>query len=185
MLLFVAYSSIETSPPEVGRKTTYFKSVGSGPETLPSANCTCIGPAFGLVIEKTSTGSAPVLFENPPVMKFPAMSKTATFMFVAAPVPPLTEKNGSDHWKEKLVVPGGTQRNHASLAPDVDWRALTLPEQLVLADAQTSGGLLIATRAPDALEAALGARSVHVQRIGVTTEGPPGRIRVFGRVRQR
>jgi selenide,water dikinase len=43
------------------------------------------------------------------------------------------------------VVPGGTKRNHAYLGPNVDWGELSTPEQLVLADAQTSGGLLIAT----------------------------------------
>jgi len=40
------------------------------------------------------------------------------------------------------VVPGGTERNHAYVRPHVDWGALAEPEQLVLADAQTSGGLL-------------------------------------------
>ena len=30
-----------------------------------------------------------------------------SLLTLAAPAPPLTEKNGSDHWKEKLVVPGG------------------------------------------------------------------------------
>ena len=49
------------------------------------------------------------------------------------------------------VVPGGTKRNHASVDPHVDWGELTEPEQLLLADAQTSGGLLVATRDPDAL----------------------------------
>ncbi len=42
------------------------------------------------------------------------------------------------------VVPGGTKRNHAYLRSTVQWGRLSLPEQLVLADAQTSGGLLIA-----------------------------------------
>jgi selenophosphate synthase len=66
----------------------------------------------------------------------------------------------------------------------VSWGELPLAEQLVLADAQTSGGLLIATRAPDVLEAALGARGVHSQRIGATAAGPAGRIRVTGHLRQ-
>ena len=47
------------------------------------------------------------------------------------------------------VVPGGTKRNHAYLGPNVDWGELSTPEQLVLADAQTSGGLLIATLDPE------------------------------------
>jgi len=47
------------------------------------------------------------------------------------------------------VVPSGTRRNHAYLQPFVDWGELTEPEQLVLADAQTSGGLLIAATDPE------------------------------------
>ena len=47
---------------------------------------------------------------------------------------------------QRGVVSGGTGRNHAWLNPTTEWGALTQPEQLVLADAQTSGGLLIATR---------------------------------------
>src|SRR5437879_6458737 len=43
------------------------------------------------------------------------------------------------------VVPGGTRRNLASVAPLVDWsERITPDQQLVLADAQTSGGLLMA-----------------------------------------
>ncbi|MDP9242661.1 MAG: selenide, water dikinase SelD, partial [Actinomycetota bacterium] len=81
------------------------------------------------------------------------------------------------------VVAGGTQRNHASLSRDVDWGDLTPPEQLVLADAQTSGGLLIASRAGDALAAALTARGIPWTEIGVATDGPPGSITVESRVR--
>ena len=85
---------------------------------------------------------------------------------------------------EQRVVPGGTERNHGFVDPWVAWGDLPLAEQLVLADAQTSGGLLIATRAPDVLEASLGVRSLHARRIGVITEGEAGRIRVRGRVGQ-
>jgi selenide,water dikinase len=42
------------------------------------------------------------------------------------------------------MVAGGTQRNHAFVSDVVDWGALPENEQLLLADAQTSGGLLIA-----------------------------------------
>jgi selenide,water dikinase len=76
------------------------------------------------------------------------------------------------------VVPGGTQRNHAYVAPHVDWGGLTEPEQLVLADAQTSGGLLIATRDPEGLLAALDARGVEGVTIGEVAQGRPGHIRV-------
>ena len=80
------------------------------------------------------------------------------------------------------VVAGGSQRNHASLAPDVEWGALTLPEQLVLADAQTSGGLLIAAPDADRMSGALEAEGIAARRIGVTHEGLPGSITVDGRV---
>jgi selenide,water dikinase len=43
------------------------------------------------------------------------------------------------------VVPGGTRRNLTSVAPLVDWsERISSEQQLVLADAQTSGGLLMA-----------------------------------------
>lgn len=80
------------------------------------------------------------------------------------------------------VVPGGTKRNHAWLGSTTDWGELTPPEQLVLADAQTSGGLLIATHQVDELRAALGSRDVANAEIGRIVEGPSGRITVAGRV---
>jgi selenide, water dikinase len=80
------------------------------------------------------------------------------------------------------VVPGGTQRNHASVAPHVDWAQLTEPEQLLLADAQTSGGLLVATREPDALLDAFAARGVAGAKIGTILEGRDGAVSVTGRL---
>jgi selenide,water dikinase len=80
------------------------------------------------------------------------------------------------------VIPGGTRRNHEFVTPWVTWGELDEVEQLILADAQTSGGLLIASSTPGALEAAFGSRGLHLQRIGRTEEGSPGRIRVTGRV---
>jgi selenide, water dikinase len=82
------------------------------------------------------------------------------------------------------VVPGGTGRNHEFVSPWVSWGDLDEPEQNALADAQTSGGLLIATSDPDALEAALAARELHVQRIGSVEDGAAGRIQVRGRLRE-
>jgi selenide,water dikinase len=80
------------------------------------------------------------------------------------------------------VVPGGTKRNHAWVARVTDWGGLTQPEQLVLVDAQTSGGLLIATRHPDALRTALDERDVAHATIGEVVDGEPGRIAVGGRL---
>ncbi|MEO8476671.1 MAG: selenide, water dikinase SelD [Actinomycetota bacterium] len=80
------------------------------------------------------------------------------------------------------VVPGGTQRNHAFVDAATDWAELDLDEQLVLADAQTSGGLLIATADPEALETALVAREVPVACIGEVVEVAAGTVRVEGRL---
>ena len=80
------------------------------------------------------------------------------------------------------VVPGGTERNHAYVAPHVSWGDLIVPEQLVLADAQTSGGLLVATREPDRLVAALQARDVDASPIGRIVDGPSGAVTVTGRL---
>ena len=80
------------------------------------------------------------------------------------------------------AVPGGTKRNldamrdHVSFAPGVDE-----PTQVLLADAQTSGGLLIAVE-PERLAALLDAlareRTPAQAVIGRVTPGPAGRITV-------
>ena len=80
------------------------------------------------------------------------------------------------------VVPGGTQRNLAFVRPATDFGDLTGPEQLLLADAQTSGGLLIATQQPEELGAGLRERGVVFAQIGEVTDGPAGRIVVTGRL---
>jgi selenide,water dikinase len=86
--------------------------------------------------------------------------------------------DGSLDLAQRDVVAGGTQRNHAWLQPTTDWGACTPPEQLLLADAQTSGGLLLATDDPEALVAA----GVGAHPIGAITEGTPGAIVVTGRL---
>jgi selenide,water dikinase len=80
------------------------------------------------------------------------------------------------------VVPSGTRRNHAYLQPFVDWGELTEPEQLVLADAQTSGGLLIAAADPEDMRLRLVGRGVQAVEIGLIEEGEPGHISVEGRL---
>jgi selenide,water dikinase len=78
------------------------------------------------------------------------------------------------------VVPGGTRRNLAAVEPFVDWsERMTDHQRLVLADAQTSGGLLMAV-APEAaatLLSDLQARGVRGAQIGTFTERA-GRIEV-------
>jgi selenophosphate synthase len=80
------------------------------------------------------------------------------------------------------VVPGGSKRNHAYVAPHTDWGDLTVPEQLVLADAQTSGGLLIAATDGDRLAGELESRRVPFAEIGAVEQGVRGRVRVLGRL---
>ncbi len=75
-------------------------------------------------------------------------------------------------------VPGGTKRNLADLAGDVDFGPTDENTRTVLADAQTSGGLLIAVPA-DRAEALLGeleGRSPVAALIGEVLDGPPGTI---------
>lgn len=72
------------------------------------------------------------------------------------------------------LFPGGTRRTHAALRDDVDWGGLPEAEQLLLCDAQTSGGLLVAIgpdRAPD-FEAALAGSPYPAACIGEVTDGP-------------
>jgi selenide,water dikinase len=80
------------------------------------------------------------------------------------------------------VVAGGTKRNLAWLNETTDWGALTPPERLVLADAQTSGGMLIATLDPDGLRSALEGRGVLAVEVGAVEPGPHGRVTVRGRL---
>ena len=80
------------------------------------------------------------------------------------------------------VVPSGTKRNHAYLQPFVDWGKLTEAEQLVLADAQTSGGLLIAATDPEDMRLRLVERGVQAVEVGLTEGGEPGHITVEGRL---
>ena len=80
------------------------------------------------------------------------------------------------------MVAGGTRRNHAFVAPDVDWNGLPEHEQLLLADAQTSGGLLVSVAA-DAAGALVDALARHDTLanavIGRVTDAPIGRLRVL------
>jgi selenide, water dikinase len=76
-------------------------------------------------------------------------------------------------------VPGGTRSNERFLASRVRWPARLAPaRQLLLCDAQTSGGLLVAVAAADVgrLLAALEARRVAGVEVGELTEGPAGAI---------
>lgn len=83
------------------------------------------------------------------------------------------------------MVPGGTRRNLASVAGMCDFGGIDETGQLLLADAQTSGGLLLCVDAPlePALHAALTDAGTPGWTIGTLQErgfsdGPTGMIRV-------
>jgi len=83
---------------------------------------------------------------------------------------------------ERGAIPGGTRRNLESLAGAVEFAAgIDETTRLLLADAQTSGGLLIALPEPQvqALRAALQReRAPAAAQIGRVVAGPAGRIAV-------
>jgi selenide, water dikinase len=97
----------------------------------------------------------------------------------AAAVPIL---DGARRLVQDGVIAGGTRRNRAYVDPVVAWGDLSEPERFVLADAQTSGGLLIVAGDGDRLREALHARGVLAAEIGSTTDGPPGTVAVRGRL---
>jgi selenide, water dikinase len=72
------------------------------------------------------------------------------------------------------LFPGGTRRNHDALRDAVDWDGVPEVDQLLLCDAQTSGGLLVAIppeRARD-FEAAMEGSPYPAARIGEVIDGP-------------
>ena len=80
------------------------------------------------------------------------------------------------------VVPSGTRTNEEHLAALVDWVGDVAPGiRTALADAQTSGGLLIAVapgRLLDLIAELQGAETLAAAHIGSLIEGPAGRIRI-------
>ena len=81
------------------------------------------------------------------------------------------------------MVAGGTQRNHAFVDEWVDWNDADIDEQLLLSDAQTSGGLLLAVAvdAADALVADLEARgTLAAAVVGHARAGAAGTVTIRG-----
>jgi selenide,water dikinase len=97
----------------------------------------------------------------------------------AEAVPVLEEAR---HWASGDAVPGGTVDNLDHVSPFVDWSpGMSRVDKLILADAQTSGGLLIAVAADEAeslLEALYAHGVTGARTIGRFLEEGPGRIRV-------
>jgi selenide,water dikinase len=81
------------------------------------------------------------------------------------------------------VVPGGTKRNLAFVREHTDFGELPDPERMILADAQTSGGLLIAAKHKPSMEAAFAEHDVPFARIGTVVSGTRGDIAVSGDLR--
>lgn len=80
------------------------------------------------------------------------------------------------------AVSGGTRRNLDSIAPHVDLGGIGETDRLLLADAQTSGGLLLAVpqaRLPSLLEGLGVGRTGAAAVIGRFTTDQPGRITAF------
>ena len=107
-----------------------------------------------------------------------ASGVSATLSASAVPVLP-----GASELLEQGVAPGGTHRNQAGVEDYVDWdESLTNDDQLLLCDAQTSGGLLISVPEErlSLLLAALKERGVSTRAVlGAITSGNPGRTRVL------
>ena len=88
----------------------------------------------------------------------------------------------AERYVQNGIAPGGTYANWRFLN---DWvryeQGLDKPDQLLLCDAQTSGGLLIAlpSERAAALVSELARRGTRAAIVGRLAEGPPGRITCF------
>ena len=78
---------------------------------------------------------------------------------------------GVGNLAERDLFPDGSRRNHAAYRDRVEWGGLGETEQLMLCDAQTSGGLLVA------IPPAKARRFAHGTRIGVMRDDGAIRIR--------
>jgi selenium donor protein len=75
---------------------------------------------------------------------------------------------------ERDLFPDGSRRNHAAYRHQVDWKAVAELDQMMLCDAQTSGGLLVSIPPSNAAQFETAVRSAV--RIGVMRDD--GKIRV-------
>jgi selenide,water dikinase len=82
---------------------------------------------------------------------------------------------------DRGAIAAGTARNYEYLASKVAFGALPVAEQLILADAQTSGGLLMAVPGDrlEALRSALRRRGVDDTHVGEITRSGDGGIEVI------
>lgn len=106
-----------------------------------------------------------------------ASSASAEVSFSSVPL-----LDGAERLAADGVVPGGTQRNRNAAEDSVEWATeLQEYEKLLLCDAQTSGGLLMAVpeNCKDALLLELERRGVSAAVVGRITEGTSGTVRVL------
>jgi selenide,water dikinase len=80
---------------------------------------------------------------------------------------------------ENDLFPSGSRRNHAAFRDQVDWGGIAEIDQMMLCDAQTSGGLLVAVPPANAqaFEEALASAPYRPARIGSVTGGGTIRVR--------
>ena len=80
---------------------------------------------------------------------------------------------------ERDLFSGGSRRNHAAFTEQVDWGVIPEIDQLILCDAQTSGGLLVAIPPQNArrFESALKTGPYPAARIGVINGNGSIRVR--------
>jgi selenide,water dikinase len=105
-----------------------------------------------------------------------ASGKSAVIYFSRVPLLP-----GTADFARKDLFPGGSRSNLLSVEPDTVWDGdFEKYEKLILADAQTSGGLLVSVK-PDLvsrLERELSSRCVDFAAIGEVVEKESWQIRV-------
>lgn len=79
------------------------------------------------------------------------------------------------------IIPGGTKNNLDYVSEEMLWNNTSETEKLILCDAQTSGGLLVAVdeAQADAMMKELKDKSIEVARIGYFTNTNPGKINVL------
>jgi selenide,water dikinase len=107
------------------------------------------------------------------------LQSSARSALVRADAVPLLD--GALELAEAGHVPGGSTRNLTDLADDLHWEVeLSEARRILLADAQTSGGLLICcpSHRVDALVGDLSGNAPVVAVIGQVSDGPPGRITI-------
>ena len=124
----------------------------------------------GLVATAIKRGLCPPDLEREAIEVMMTLNRRASEAMVAAGATAATDvtgyglighlsnlKGGADIYLEKVpfmngiselvkrdLFPDGSRRNHAAFRDQVDWAGLAEPTQMLLCDAQTSGGLLVA-----------------------------------------